>query len=69
MQWAIGIAENAGAECMVIEADPGAAGFYRRLGAVDDGVAASGSIPGRFIPRLRLPLKPWNSGSPGQAER
>jgi hypothetical protein len=41
---------------MVIEADPDAVGFYRRLGAVDYGTAPSGSIPGRLIPRLKLRL-------------
>jgi len=41
---------------MVIESDPGAAPFYRRMGAVDDGVATSASIPGRTIPRLKLTL-------------
>jgi GNAT superfamily N-acetyltransferase len=53
-EWATTTARGLGASTMVIEADPGAAGFYRRMGAVDDGVARSGSIPGRFIPRLRL---------------
>lgn len=41
---------------MTIDADPGAADFYRRLGAIDDGVAASTVIPGRFLPRLKLDL-------------
>lgn len=54
--WAIAAAREVGARVMIIEADPGAADFYRRMGARDDGVAPSGSIPGRFLPRLKLPL-------------
>ena len=49
-------ARQLGATVLFIDADPGAAGFYRRLGAVDAGTAASGSIPGRSIPRLRFEL-------------
>jgi Acetyltransferase (GNAT) domain len=54
--WAKNTAREAGALTLVIEADPDASGFYRRMGAVDDGAAPSGSIPGRFIPRLKLQL-------------
>jgi GNAT superfamily N-acetyltransferase len=54
--WAKQTAEKAGALMLVIEADPDAAGFYHRMGAIDDGLAASASIPGRFIPRLKLAL-------------
>jgi GNAT superfamily N-acetyltransferase len=54
--WAKNTAREAGAVTLVIDADPDASGFYRRMGAVDDGVAPSGSIPGRFIPRLKLKL-------------
>jgi GNAT superfamily N-acetyltransferase len=54
--WAKATARAAGARTMLIEADPDAAPFYRRMGAVDDGVVPSGSIPGRFIPRLNLSL-------------
>ena len=56
MDWAVAQAASRGASRMVIESDPGAAGFYRRRGALDDGVAPSGSIPGRFLPRLVLPM-------------
>ena len=55
-EWATTKARGAGAASMVIEADPDAAGFYRRMGAVDDGTAPSGSIPGRILPRLTLRL-------------
>jgi GNAT superfamily N-acetyltransferase len=55
-EWATTVARDAGAATMVIEADPDAAGFYRRMGAVDKGTAPSGSIPGRLLPRLELRL-------------
>jgi GNAT superfamily N-acetyltransferase len=51
-EWATTVARDAGAATMVIEADPDAAGFYRRMGAIDKGTAPSGSIPGRLLPRL-----------------
>ena len=54
--WATTLARDGGAVTMVIGSDPDAAGFYRRMGAVDDGTAPSGSIPGRLIPRLKLRL-------------
>ncbi|ANW01650.1 GNAT family N-acetyltransferase [Bradyrhizobium icense] len=56
LDWAKATARAAGATALVIEADPDAADFYRRMGAVDDGLVPSGSIPGRLIPRLNLPL-------------
>ena len=56
LDWAMATARAAGAMSLLIEADPDAAPFYRRMGAVDDGVVPSGSIPGRLIPRLNLPL-------------
>ena len=54
--WAASTARERGARYMWIEADPDAAAFYRRKGAVDAGTVASGSIPGRFLPRLKLTL-------------
>ncbi|MGH6718844.1 MAG: GNAT family N-acetyltransferase [Alphaproteobacteria bacterium] len=45
-------ARRAGYDRIVIEADPGAAPFYRRMGARPAGRAPSGSIPGRRLPRL-----------------
>ncbi len=54
--WAKSAAREAGAVTLVIDADPDAAGFYRRMEAVDNGTAPSGSIPGRFLPRLTLQL-------------
>jgi GNAT superfamily N-acetyltransferase len=52
MDWAVAAAAERGARRMVIEADPGAAEFYLRRGAREDGFAPSGSIPGRMLPRL-----------------
>jgi GNAT superfamily N-acetyltransferase len=54
--WVKATAATLGAKRLVIEADPDAAPFYRRMGALDDGVAPSGSIPGRVLPRLKLAL-------------
>lgn len=54
--WAAREARARGARRLWIEADPDAAPFYRRMGAVDDGVVPSGSIPGRVLPRLKLEL-------------
>ena len=52
--WAVATARHNGAAVMTIDADPNAAGFYRRMGAVDDGFVPSGSIPGRLLPRLKV---------------
>lgn len=52
--WAARKARVLGARELNIESDPGAAEFYRRMGAGDDGFAASASIPGRTLPRLKL---------------
>jgi N-acetylglutamate synthase-like GNAT family acetyltransferase len=54
--WAKRTARGAGAAHLVIEADPYAAGFYRRMGAIDAGSVPSGSIPCRMLPLLRLSL-------------
>jgi GNAT superfamily N-acetyltransferase len=54
--WAAAAARARGARWLRIEADPDAAGFYRRMGAIDDGLAPSGSIPGRLLPKLKLKL-------------
>ena len=50
--WATSEATAMGAFHMVIEADPDAAPFYRRMGATDCGFVSSGSIPGRMLPKL-----------------
>ena len=56
IDWAKRTARDAGAAHLVIEADPYAAGFYRRMGAIDAGTVPSGSIPGRMLPLLKLAL-------------
>jgi GNAT superfamily N-acetyltransferase len=56
LDWAAETARERGARTLWIEADPDAAAFYRRKGAIDAGTAPSGSIPGRFLPRLQLKL-------------
>lgn len=40
----------------MIDAGPGAVGFYQAMGAERAGTAPSGSIPGRTLPRLRYRL-------------
>lgn len=55
--WSVSVLRESGARTMVIEADPDAEPFYRRMGAVPAGTAPSGSIPGRMLPRLELRLK------------
>lgn len=50
--WATSEATALGAYRLLIEADPDAAPFYRRMGAKDCGYAPSGSIPGRMLPKL-----------------
>lgn len=54
--WASDVARELGAEQMTIEADPDAAPFYRRLGARDAGLVPSGSIAGRWLPKLIVEL-------------
>lgn len=56
MQWAVDVAKDAGLRKIVIDSDPNAAVFYRRIGAVDRGEVASASIPGRILPRLVIDL-------------
>jgi GNAT superfamily N-acetyltransferase len=50
--WATDISRRTGAHHVIIEADPDAVPFYRRMGARDAGTAPSTSIPGRTLPRL-----------------
>jgi hypothetical protein len=46
------LAISQGAHRLSVEADPGAAPFYRRMGAQDVGLAPSRSITGRMLPKL-----------------
>ena len=54
--WAKRTARGPGEAHLVIEADPYAAGFYRRMGAIDAGTVPSSAIPGRMLPLLKLSL-------------
>jgi len=56
--WATDVAKKLGATRLIIEADPDAAPFYRRMGAYDVGEAPSGSVPGRKLPKLAMDLGP-----------
>lgn len=49
-------AQQLGAQQIRIDADPNAEPFYQRMGAERIGMAASGSIPGRFIPQMRYEI-------------
>ena len=53
---AIGEARRRGAERLTILADPNAAGFYERGGAVRIGDAPSDAVPGRRLPLYELRL-------------
>lgn len=55
--WCVSETRNLQALRLWIEADPDAAAFYRKMGAVNDGTVPSESIPGRVLPRLRFDLK------------
>jgi GNAT superfamily N-acetyltransferase len=55
--WATSQATSRGANRLVIEADPDAVPFYRRMGARECGFAPSGSIAGRMLPRLVRDLR------------
>jgi GNAT superfamily N-acetyltransferase len=59
LDWATAAARALGADALTIDADPGAVGFYKRMGATECGSAPSGSIPGRMLPRLRVELAVW----------
>lgn len=48
---------------LVLDADPGAEGFYARFGAVRVGEVPSGSIPGRVLPRMVLDVAGAGRGS------
>ena len=54
--WAAEVSRRGGASRIVIEADPGAVPFYRKVGARGAGNAPSSSIPGRLLPRLTFEI-------------
>ncbi|MBX2805783.1 MAG: GNAT family N-acetyltransferase [Hyphomicrobiales bacterium] len=55
-EWAMQKARACGCHAMQLDADPNAAPFYRKTGMRDIGRNPSGSIPGRFLPRLSVNL-------------
>jgi GNAT superfamily N-acetyltransferase len=55
---ALAEARRRGAERLTILADPNAAGFYERNGAVRIGEAPSDAVPGRLLPLYELRLYP-----------
>jgi GNAT superfamily N-acetyltransferase len=55
-EWVSSTAKTLGARHLTIDADPGAVGFYRKMGAIERGSVPSGSIPGRVLPHLVLEL-------------
>lgn len=57
LNWAITVSRQNRAKRLWIESDPDAADFYRKMGAIDEGFAPSGSIPGRVLPRLKISLE------------
>ena len=56
MAWACAAARGAGAVRLRVAADPTAAPFYQRMGAVIIGTAPSMSVKGRDLPLLELRL-------------
>jgi N-acetylglutamate synthase-like GNAT family acetyltransferase len=56
-RWATRKARQLGADRLFIDSDPHASAFYRQMGAQHIGLSASGSIPGRMLPRLVLKLR------------
>lgn len=53
---AVRAARDAGARTLVIDSDPAAAGFFRRMGATAAGEVACDCVPGHTLPRLLLAL-------------
>lgn len=53
---AVTMARAAGATDLIVAADPGAAGFFTRMGARPAGEAPSGCIPGLSLPRFAVAL-------------
>jgi GNAT superfamily N-acetyltransferase len=57
LAWAANVAREKGATRLIIDSDPGAAAFYRRMGAYAVGQAPSASIPGRMLPKFAINLR------------
>jgi len=56
MRLALQHARDLGYATLGIDADPNAAGFYQHFGASLVSQTPSGSIPGRMLPHLEIPL-------------
>lgn len=56
-RWATVRARDLGAVRMIVEADPGAAPFYQRMGACHGGYTPSRSIAGRMLPVMHIDLE------------
>lgn len=54
----IGRARELGYRAIFVDADPNAEHFYRRMGFAPCGRSPSGSIPGRWLPRLCAKVAP-----------
>lgn len=52
----VAAARSAGVKTLEVDADPNAESIYERLGFATVGRSPSGSIPGRWLPRMRLSL-------------
>ena len=52
-EWALQTAKTLGAKELLIDADPGAAAFYERMGCIHDGQVASSVFVDRFLPRFK----------------
>lgn len=61
-EWSRGAARALGASQMIVEADPDAVSFYVAMKCRPAGMVASGSIPGRMLPRLMCDTAPSRVG-------
>lgn len=63
--WSLKAAHHAGAQRLLIDSDPQAAGFFLRMGAREEGMADSSSVPGQRAPRFKVTLSSCRSPSAG----
>ncbi|XBS71022.1 GNAT family N-acetyltransferase [Acerihabitans sp. KWT182] len=61
--WSLKAAHRAGAKRLLIDCDPAIAGFFQRMGAREEGIVDSGTVPGYRIPRFKVTLSPCRSPS------
>jgi len=61
--WSLKAAHRAGAKRLLIDCDPETAGFFQRMGAREEGIVDSGTVPGYRIPRFKVTLSPCRSPS------